>query len=123
MRILLAIAALAACTACQPDSDKTNPAIATDETKSEREAAAPAAGASSFTEDQARDRITTAGYTDVGALTKTSDGSWQATATMNGQTAAVVVDYQGNVKAAAAPADPATAPAPAAATSPAPETH
>ncbi len=122
MRTFLAIAALAACAACQPDSDKTNPAVATDEAKAEREAAAPAAGASSFTEDQARERITQAGYTDVGALTKASDGSWRATATMNGQPAAVVVDYQGNVKPGAASVDPAAAPAPA--NSPTtPETH
>jgi hypothetical protein len=113
MRIFLAIAAAAACAAaCQPDSDKTNPAIATDEAKAEREATAPAAGASSFTEDQARQRITDAGYTDVSGLTKAADGSWQATASLSGQQTSVVVDYQGNVKAGGSPADPAAAPTP-----------
>lgn len=108
MRLILAIAAAAACTAaCQPESDKTNPAIATEEAKVEREAAAPAAGASSFTEDQARERITNAGYTDVSALTKAADGSWQATAMKSGQSAAVIVDYQGNVTAGATSLTPA----------------
>jgi hypothetical protein len=114
MRLILAIAAAAACAAaCQPDSDKTNPAIATEEAQADREAAAPASGASSFTEDQARQRIIDAGYTDVSTLTKAADGSWQATATLNGQSTAIVVDYQGNVTTTgASPAAPAPATTP-----------
>ncbi|MBK8840833.1 MAG: PepSY domain-containing protein [Hyphomonadaceae bacterium] len=122
MRILItsvAMAALAA--ACAPDSDKTNPAIATEEATAEREAAAPAMGESSFTEDQARERITAAGYTDVTALAKAEDGSWRGSAMMSGQSQSVVVDYQGNVTAApaaGAPMPPAdlTTPSPAAPT-------
>lgn len=98
MRILFAAAlGAAALAACQPESDKTNPAIATDEAVAEREVAAPAMGESSFTEDQARGRIEQAGYTDVTALTKAADGSWQATAMRDGASSTVVVDYQGNV--------------------------
>jgi hypothetical protein len=100
MRIALFAAAAVAgavAAACQPDSDKTNPAIATEEAKAEREAAAPAAGATSFTEDQARDRLAQAGYAGVTALTKTPQGGWQGTAQLNGQPVTVVVDYQGNV--------------------------
>ncbi len=112
MRIFLAIAAAAACTtACQPNSAKTNPAIATDEAKAEREAVAPAAGASSFTEDQARQRIVDAGYTDVTALSKSVNGSWQATAMKGGQSTTIVVDYQGNVTQSNL--DPAATPPPA----------
>jgi cell envelope opacity-associated protein A len=98
MRILIAAAAgAAALAACQPDSEKTNPAVATEESDAQREAAAPAAGASSFTEEQARGRITEAGYTDVTGLMKAEDGTWQGTAMQNGQSVTVVVDYQGNV--------------------------
>jgi hypothetical protein len=99
MRFFLAAAALAAAmlAGCQPDSDKTNPAIATDEAKEERAAVAPAAGANSFTEAQARDHIAKAGYTEVGALSQTPDGLWQGTATKDGASVSVSVDYQGNV--------------------------
>jgi putative membrane protein len=54
-------------------------------------------GATSFTEEQARDQITKAGYSDVTALTKAADGTWQGTAMKSGASVAVVVDYQGNV--------------------------
>lgn len=98
MRILIATAAaVASLAACQPNSDKTNPAVATDESVAERQAEAPAMGASSFTEDQARERITTAGYSDVTALAKAADGTWAGMAMMNGQSVGVIVDYQGNV--------------------------
>lgn len=98
MRILFAaVLSAAALAACQPDSDKTNPAVATDESVAEREVNAPAAGESSFTEAQVMSRIRDAGYTDVTALTKTADGSWQGTAMRDGQSVTVVVDYQGNV--------------------------
>jgi hypothetical protein len=99
MRLAFATAALAAAmlAACQPDSEKTNPAIATDEAREERATAAPAAGASSFTEAQARDHIAKAGYAEVGALSQAADGAWQGTATKDGASVAVIVDYQGNV--------------------------
>ncbi len=113
MRILISgVIAVAALAACQPDSDKTNPAVATEEAVAERAAVAPAAGASSFTEEQARGRITEAGYTSVGALTQTPEGAWQGTAQLNGESVTVTVDYQGNVTPASAspapPTDPAT---------------
>lgn len=98
MRIFIAVAAAAASmAACQPNSDKTNPAVATDQSVVERQAEAPAMGATSFTEEQARDQITKAGYSDVTALTKAADGTWQGTAMKSGASVAVVVDYQGNV--------------------------
>lgn len=110
MRTFLTLAATAALVAaCAPDSDKTNPAIATEEAAAERAAAAPAAGASSFTEDQARERITASGYTDVTTLAKADDGTWRGSAMMSGQAQTVVVDYQGNVTATPAPA-PSTLP-------------
>lgn len=98
MRMFIAIAAVAASmAACQPNSEKTNPAVATEESVVERQAEAPAMGATSFTEQQAREQITKAGYADVTALTKAADGTWQGSAMMNGQGVSVVVDYQGIV--------------------------
>jgi hypothetical protein len=85
--------------ACQPDSVKTNPPLATQEAAAERAAAAPAAGANSFTMEQARERITGAGFTDVGALSQEASGAWKATAMKDGASKSVTVDYQGNVTA------------------------
>lgn len=123
MRLILAVAAAAALTgACSPDSDKTNPAVATDAAVAEREAAAPAAGATSFTEGQARDRIVAAGYSDVTNLTKSEDGVWRGAAMMSGQSTTVMLDYQGNVTAGPAPAmtAPAEATTPGMSTTPPP---
>lgn len=60
---------------------------------------APLTGANSFTEEQARDRAIAAGHTGVSALTKDDNGIWRGTATMNGATANIAVDYKGNVVA------------------------
>lgn len=99
MRLLAAVASVLVLAACQPNSVKTNPAIATDESKMDTAAAAPATGANSFTIEQARDRITSAGYADVSALKQDTKGVWRATASKNGMSTAVTVDYQGNVTA------------------------
>ncbi|HEY7799006.1 MAG TPA: hypothetical protein VIA80_09595 [Hyphomonadaceae bacterium] len=110
---LLALAGLCLA-ACQPESDKTNPAVATDEAVAEREAAAPAIGANSFTQEQAQQRIEAAGYTGVTELTKGEDGIWRAVASLGGQTQEVSVDYQGNVTGGTAMStDPALATSPA----------
>lgn len=97
-RILVTTTALALA-ACQPASDKTNPAVATDAARVASSAAAPATGANSFTMEQARDRIASAGYGDVTALTQDAEGVWRGTATKDGTSTAVMVDYQGNVTA------------------------
>ncbi len=57
----------------------------------------PAAGANSFTQDQAKSRITHKGFTDVSDLTMDSSGVWRGTATKDGSKTNVAVDYQGNV--------------------------
>jgi hypothetical protein len=98
MRHLLgAICLAAALTACQPDAQTNNPAIATDSAVAEREASAPATGASSFTEAQAQDHLISKGYTNPTALTKSPSGEWVGQASMNGRTVNVTIDYQGNV--------------------------
>lgn len=60
--------------------------------------AAPARGANSFTEDQARGRFAKAGYTGLSKLTK-SNGLWQGMAMKGGKHATVMLDYKGNVTA------------------------
>jgi hypothetical protein len=58
---------------------------------------APAAGANSFTKAQAKSRIEAAGYSDVSNLTKGKNGIWRGTASKDGTTVSVALDYQGNV--------------------------
>lgn len=108
---LLALAGLCLA-ACQPESDKTNPAIATDDNVAAREAAAPAVGANSFTEQQARDRLIAAGYADVSGLTLGADGLWRGSATVAGQMQEVSLDYQGIVTSSSNPMTPGAAPSP-----------
>ena len=74
--------------------DGDTPAVATPDTKN---ADAPVEGANSFTEAQAKERIADAGYTDVGALKLDDKGVWRGTATKDGQSVSVGLDYQGNV--------------------------
>lgn len=59
--------------------------------------ARPAAGANSFTMEQARSRIQDSGFTGVSALTKDANGVWRGKASKNGTTHDVSLDYQGNV--------------------------
>jgi len=57
----------------------------------------PVAGANSFTMSEAKSQIEAKGYTHVMHLKKGKDGVWRGTATKDGQSGAVSVDYQGNV--------------------------
>lgn len=72
------------------------PAVVTPDTKN---APVLVEGENSFTEDQAKERITAAGYTDVSALTLDDKGIWRATASKGGTSMSVGLDYQGNVVA------------------------
>lgn len=63
------------------------------------DAGAPLKGANSFTEAQAKDRATAEGYAGVSALVKDKDGIWRGTATQDGKTVAIAVDFKGNVVA------------------------
>jgi hypothetical protein len=58
---------------------------------------APAAGANSFTEGQAKSRLEKDGYTEISELTKDGDGLWRGKAKKAGQTVEVAIDYQGNI--------------------------
>ena len=59
--------------------------------------AAPVAGANSFTEAQAKERIEKAGYGAVSGLAKDANGVWHGNATKAGSMTDVSVDFQGNV--------------------------
>lgn len=61
--------------------------------------AAQTPGASSFTEAQARGAIESAGYTGVSALMQDAQGLWKGTATKDGKSMSVSVDYKGAVSA------------------------
>ena len=58
---------------------------------------APLSGANSFTEGQARDRAVAAGFTNVSALKKDDNGVWRGTASKDGKSGNVAIDYKGNV--------------------------
>jgi len=59
--------------------------------------AAPVKGKNSFTENQARERISDAGYSNVSPLQLDNDGVWRGTATKDGRQVNVSFDYQGNI--------------------------
>ena len=59
--------------------------------------AAPQPGANSFTEGEAKSRLEKAGYTDVSSLKKDDQGIWRGTASKNGKTVNVSLDYKGNI--------------------------
>ena len=52
-----------------------------------------------MTEQQAQQKITAAGYTQVSSLTKDAGGSWHGTAVKDGATVKVALDSQGKVVA------------------------
>ncbi|MGE0715019.1 MAG: PepSY domain-containing protein [Alphaproteobacteria bacterium] len=94
---LMLAGAAAAQTPPANQSAPSNPAVA--DPSAAAKPGAPAAGANSFTEGQARSRIEAQGYSDVGPLTKDTDGVWRGKAMRSGQSVEVAVDYQGNVVA------------------------
>ena len=57
----------------------------------------PVAGANSFTENQAKDRIEKAGYAEVTGLKKDDQGIWRASAKQGEKQVNVALDFQGNV--------------------------
>ena len=89
-----ASAAMAQSATAPAGNDTSNNAVST---SSDNNTAKPAAGANSFTEDQARSRIEAKGYTKVSGLTKDSDGIWRGKGMKGAATENVAVDYQGNV--------------------------
>ncbi|MBC6981347.1 hypothetical protein [Caulobacter sp. 17J80-11] len=92
--VAVAFAGLALLAACGKPSEKPgNPAVDTSPTSD----TGTAAGANSFTEDQARGAIEKAGYTDVTELVQNDQGVWAGKAMKNGKSVPVSVDYRGSV--------------------------
>ncbi len=73
-------------------SGDRNQAVAT----TNANAAEPARGANSFSEVEARRRLESNGFAGVGSLTKDDGGVWRGTATKDGQSVQVWLDYKGN---------------------------
>jgi putative membrane protein len=79
-----------------PSSSTTPPAVATGNGDTNT-TAAPVPGKNSFTEAQAKHRLRKHGYTAIGALKQDDKSIWRGTATKDGKTVDVAVDYQGNI--------------------------
>ncbi len=89
--VLFATSALAQ---TAPSDEPKTPAIAT---PGETNPNAPVPGKNSFTEDQAKKRLSDAGYTNIMNLKLGEDGIWRADAARDGQPFKVQLDFQGNV--------------------------
>jgi opacity protein-like surface antigen len=76
------------------DNAPSNPAVKTTEGNNP---GAPASGANSFTEGQAKARIEARGYANVTGLSKDDKGLWHGKAMKDGKSTNVALDYQGNV--------------------------
>ena len=73
-----------------------NPAIKTTEGNNPN-ATAPVAGANSFTENEAKTRIESRGFTNIAELKKDDQGIWRGKAQKDGKAVEVALDFQGNV--------------------------
>jgi hypothetical protein len=94
----LAAACSASCALAQTParSGPQNPVVKTD---SGNNSNMPVKGSNSFTESEAKSRISGQGYTKIGPLRKDANGVWRGVASKDGKRAHVSVDYQGNVNA------------------------
>jgi hypothetical protein len=66
-------------------------------TNSANNPGAPVAGANSFTEGQAKSRLESNGFSNVGELKKDDNGVWRGKAMKDGKSVNVSLDFQGNV--------------------------
>ena len=84
--------------ACKAGAFTTTAAATTNmNATTNRDDGAPLIGSNSFTESQAKDRVTAAGLTGVSTLAKDADGIWRGTASKDGHSTSVAVDFKGNV--------------------------
>jgi hypothetical protein len=91
---LLGHAAVAQNTPPEANPHPSTPAIASGNANNP---GAPAVGANSFTEAQAKSRIGRAGYTHISNLAQDKDGIWRGMANNGKANVPVALDYQGNV--------------------------
>lgn len=96
MKMTIILAAAGICAAAGPAAAQdSNPAIKDSAVSHVGHAAE---GANSFTEDQARGRLTKTGYSNISDLKKDDSGHGVGTATKEGKTAHIALDYKGNVR-------------------------
>lgn len=98
--IIAALAGLSITSAMAQQPAKDGPNNGAVNTTNQNNSNAPVAGRNSFTEEQAKERITGAGFTGVSALKKDDNGVWRGTAMKAGAKSDVSVDFQGNVNPA-----------------------
>lgn len=98
--ILCAGLVFAGAASAQNPSAKSGPNNNAINSPGKKNSDAPVAGRNSFTEGQAKSKISAAGYTDISALKKDDNGVWRGTAKKGGSSTDVSVDFQGNVNAA-----------------------
>jgi hypothetical protein len=79
-----------------PSTSQDTPAVATPDSKNPD---APVAGANSFTEAQATERLEAAGFTSIEGLKLDDQGIWRAMAMKDSKSVEVALDYQGNIVA------------------------
>jgi len=77
-----------------PTEEPRTPAVTTPRRENPK---APVPGQNSFTEDQAKERLTENGFTSVMNLQLGEDGVWRADAARHGQPVKVLLDFQGNI--------------------------
>ena len=96
--VAMSVAMIFNATAQQPPANPNppTPAVVTPNTPPPS-GAAPAEGANSFTEGQAKSRLESSGFSNVSGLAKDAQGVWRGKAAKGGQTVDVSVDYQGNI--------------------------
>jgi hypothetical protein len=80
-----------------PQNTSPNPPAVSTSNAEAKTTAAPVAGKNSFTEAEAKKRLESFGYTDVSVLHQDDQSIWRGTATKNGKSTPVALDYQGNV--------------------------
>jgi putative membrane protein len=100
--MMFAVSALAETQTAAPQTAPAVPA-ATPEAKAAAAATGTPVlleGANSYTEAQARQKISDSGFSDVSALVKDDKGIWRGTATKSGKQTSIAVDFKGNVVAA-----------------------
>jgi hypothetical protein len=99
---LAAVASFALVSAAAAQTPPTASPPATDPpmaTAPSTDANAPLPGANSFTENQAKERMEKAGFTQVTSLKKDDQGIWRATGMHGGKQTNVALDFRGNVVA------------------------
>ena len=99
-KTLIAIAVFGlftAAAAAQDQPAQNGPNNAAVKSPDRNNAAAPVKGQNSFTMQEAKSAIEKRGYTDVSGLMLDANGVWRGTASKNGQSGPVSLDYQGNV--------------------------